>query len=81
VERGDILYLQHIHARNFRAFGDGAHAPELNWDLNRGMNILVGENDAGKTATVDAIRQVLWTALLKCQHQSKSDLLLSWFSR
>ena len=55
------MYLQHVHAKNFRAFGDGITAPELSWELNRGMNILVGENDAGKTAIVDAIRQVLWT--------------------
>ena len=55
------MYLKHIRARNYRAFGDGTTAPELNWDLNPGLNILVGENDAGKTAIVDAIRQVLLT--------------------
>jgi putative ATP-dependent endonuclease of the OLD family len=55
------MYLKRIRARNFRAFGDGATAPELNWDLNPGLNILVGENDAGKTGIVDAIRQILLT--------------------
>jgi putative ATP-dependent endonuclease of OLD family len=25
------------------------------------MNILVGENDSGKTSVIDAIRYVLWT--------------------
>jgi putative ATP-dependent endonuclease of OLD family len=55
------MYLKRIRARNFRAFGDGVTAPELNWDLNPGLNILVGENDAGKTGIVDAIRQVLLT--------------------
>ncbi len=55
------MYLKRICARNFRAFGDGATAPELNWELNPGLNILVGENDAGKTCIVDAIRQVLLT--------------------
>ena len=55
------MYLKRIRARNFRAFGDGATAPELDWELNPGLNILVGENDAGKTGIVDAVRQVLLT--------------------
>ncbi len=55
------MYLKRIRARNFRAFGDGTTAPELDLELNQGLNILVGENDAGKTGIVDAIRQVLLT--------------------
>lgn len=55
------MYLKRIRARNFRSFGDGTPAPELNWELNPGLNILVGENDAGKTGVVEAIRQVLLT--------------------
>lgn len=55
------MYLKRIRARNFRAFGDGTTAPELDLELNPGLNILVGENDAGKTGIVDAIRQVLLT--------------------
>ena len=55
------MYLKRIRARNFRAFGDGATAPELDLVLNPGLNILVGENDAGKTGIVDAIRVVLLT--------------------
>jgi putative ATP-dependent endonuclease of OLD family len=55
------MYLRHIRARNFRAFGDGSATPELDLELNPGLNILVGENDAGKTGIVDAIRQVLLT--------------------
>lgn len=55
------MYLKHIRARNYRAFGDGTSEPALDWELNPGLNILVGENDAGKTGIVDAIRQVLLT--------------------
>ena len=55
------MYLKRIRARNFRAFGDDTIAPELDLELNPGLNILVGENDAGKTGIVDAIRQVLLT--------------------
>lgn len=55
------MYLKHIRARNYRAFGNGTSAPALDWELNPGLNILVGENDAGKTCIVDSIRQVLLT--------------------
>jgi len=55
------MYLRHIRARNYRAFGDGTSAPALDWELNPGLNILVGENDAGKTGIIDSIRQVLLT--------------------
>jgi len=55
------MHLRRIRASNFRAFGDGIALPALDWELSPGMNILVGENDAGKTAVVDAIRHVLWT--------------------
>ena len=53
------MYLKHIRARNYRAFGDGTSA--LDWELNPGLNILVGENDAGNTCIVDSILQVLLT--------------------
>ncbi|MCT9074870.1 ATP-dependent nuclease [Cupriavidus gilardii] len=55
------MYLKRIRARNYRAFGDGTSTPALDWELNPGLNILVGENDAGKTCIVDSIRQVLLT--------------------
>ena len=55
------MYLKRIRSNNFRTFGDGKTSPTLDWELNPGLNILVGENDAGKTAVVDAIRHVLWT--------------------
>lgn len=55
------MYLKRIRASNFRGFGDGTNAPTLDWVLDPGLNILVGENDAGKTGIVDAIRQVLFT--------------------
>jgi len=55
------MYLRRIRASNYRAFGDGSVAAALDWELNPGLNILVGENDAGKTGIIDAIRQVLLT--------------------
>ncbi|MEB3736349.1 AAA family ATPase [Halopseudomonas pachastrellae] len=58
------MHLQRIRAANFRAFGDGAQSPALDWELSPGLNILVGENDSGKTSVIDAIRYVLWTTSL-----------------
>ena len=55
------MHLQRIRVQNFRAFGDGNTSSQLDWNLAPGLNILIGENDAGKTSIIDAIRHVLWT--------------------
>ena len=52
------MFISEIFASGFRCFGvDNA----LMLKLRRGLNILVGPNDAGKTAIIDAPRYVLWT--------------------
>lgn len=53
------MYISKIAIENFRLFGSGAQAFSL--ALNPGLTALVGENDAGKTAVIDAIRLVLGT--------------------
>lgn len=67
------MYLKRIRAANFRAFGDGTQAPTLDWELSPGLNILVGENDSGKTSVVDAIRYVLWTTSYEFVRLFESD--------
>jgi len=52
------MYISEIQAEGFRCFS--AEAP-LQLHLRRGLNVLVGPNDAGKTAILDAPRYVLWT--------------------
>jgi putative ATP-dependent endonuclease of OLD family len=55
--RGGIhLYLKHIELHNFRGFSE----PQV-IEFNKGLNVLVGENDSGKSAIIDAIRFVLGT--------------------
>lgn len=49
------MYLENVNIDGFRLFTD------FNLELNRGMNIIVGENDSGKTALLDAIRYTLGT--------------------
>lgn len=53
------MYISTVRIENFRLFGKGAEAFELS--LKPGLTALVGENDAGKTAVVDALRFVLGT--------------------
>lgn len=60
------MYIDTLNKWNFRKYGvkgdffDSAE-PGLSVRFNRGVNVLVGENDSGKTAIVDAIRYVLKT--------------------
>ncbi|CAI1153846.1 recombination protein F [Serratia proteamaculans] len=53
------MYISEIQIENFRLFGSTEKAFVL--PLNPGLTALVGENDAGKTAVIDAIRLVLGT--------------------
>ncbi len=49
------MYLSNVNIQGFRLFR------QLHLNLNRGLNVLVGENDSGKTALIDAIRYALGT--------------------
>jgi len=47
------MYLENLHIKNFRCIND------LVLDFHKGINILIGENDTGKTAVLDALRVCL----------------------
>lgn len=53
------MYLSKLKIRNFRQFGDGA--TELEIVFQSGVTALVGRNDSGKSAVIDAIRYALLT--------------------
>ncbi len=53
------MYLSRIHIRNFRQFGDDDSSLQVSF--NEGVTALVGRNDSGKTAVIDAIRYALLT--------------------
>jgi len=53
------MYLSHLTLRNFRHFGDNDDKLELS--LSSGVTALVGRNDSGKSAVIDAIRYALLT--------------------
>lgn len=51
------MYLSSLQISNFRCFDDSLHII----NFNPGLTVLVGENDSGKSAIMDAIRIVLGT--------------------
>lgn len=53
------MYVSELRIKNFRQFG--AVEPIFTVQFHEGVTALVGENDAGKTAVIDAIRHVLLT--------------------
>jgi predicted ATP-dependent endonuclease of OLD family len=64
------MYLAQIKLRNFRQFGDGAEALEVTF--NGGVTALVGRNDSGKSAVIDAIRYALLNRdqdFIRLQHE------------
>ena len=59
------MHLSTLRLWNFRQFGSSAafslDTPHLDLGLNPGLSVLIGENDSGKSAIIDAIRLVLKT--------------------
>jgi len=59
------MYLSNIKLWNYRKFGADAELdlekPNLDLNLTKGLNVIIGENDSGKTAIIDAIKLVLKT--------------------
>lgn len=57
--RDPTLQLSRLKIENFRIFGSGSDALDL--EFEPGLTLLVGPNDGGKTAVVDAVRLVVGT--------------------
>jgi putative ATP-dependent endonuclease of OLD family len=59
------MYLSNIKLWNYRKFGSDGKIdptkPHLDLNLTKGLNVIIGENDSGKTAIIDAIKLVLKT--------------------
>ncbi len=53
------MHISNLLIENFRIFGEGKNRLEL--PLNSGLTALIGENDEGKSAVIDALRFVLGT--------------------
>ena len=51
------MYLSKLRLWNFRKYSEGHDgSPGLEVHFHNGLNVLVGENDSGKTAIVDTMR-------------------------
>lgn len=56
------MYLKKLKLYNWRKFNSKADGKAgLTVNFKKGLNVLIGENDSGKTAIIDAIRMVLGT--------------------
>lgn len=59
------MYLSLLNLWNYRKYGKvgevDIHSPHLSVSFSPGLNVLVGENDSGKTAIIDSIKLVLKT--------------------
>ncbi len=59
------MFLSKLKLWNFRKYGSGTgfniDDPDLTVPFSNSLNVLIGENDSGKTAIVDAIKLVLKT--------------------
>lgn len=55
------MIVSELKIYNFRQFKSVNGAPGLKITFHKGLNALIGENDSGKTAVVDALKLVLLT--------------------
>ena len=58
------MYISELKLWNFRKYGGDDFdltKPHIVVPFKKGMNVLIGENDSGKTAIIDAIKYVLKT--------------------
>jgi putative ATP-dependent endonuclease of OLD family len=53
------MRLTSLYIENFRIFGSADNSRQLSLDVRPGLTVLVGENDSGKTAVIDALRLAL----------------------
>jgi putative ATP-dependent endonuclease of OLD family len=72
------MYLHELKLWNFRKYGITgdyfeSSEPGLKIIFNRGVNVLIGENDSGKTTIVDAIRYVLRTQSMEYIQVEEKD--------
>ena len=63
------MYLSSLRIKNFRCFDGNEH----NITFKKGLNVLVGENDSGKSAIMDAIKLVLGTTDMNWYRVEKED--------
>jgi len=76
----DGVFLKELKIWNFRSIGTkdndlsvNKENPGIEISFNPKLNVLIGENDSGKTAVIDAIRYVLGTRTYDNQRLDQND--------
>lgn len=67
------MYLSELRLWNFRKYGSINSEPGLIVPFNNGLNLLVGENDSGKTTIIEAIKYILGTQSNDFQRMTEKD--------
>lgn len=73
------MYIAELKLWNFRRYGSpewNLNKPHLIVPFQKGLNVLIGENDSGKTAILDAIKLVLKTHAYEWIRVEESDFHL-----
>ena len=71
------MYIEKVEIENFRVFGEKKEIY-----FQKGLNMLIGENNSGKTAVIDAIRLVLSLGTYKRNmYMDESDFHVDEFGR
>ena len=77
------MYLSNIKLWNFRKFGTlgdiDLQCPNLDLSFTKGLNVLIGENDSGKSAILEAIKMVLKTHAYERLMWVKEDFYEQYF--
>lgn len=67
------MIISELKLYNFRKFKSSDGLPGLTISFHKGLNALIGENDSGKTAVIDALKLVLLTQSNDYIHPVEED--------
>lgn len=74
------MFIEKLYLWNFRKYGSNdsidLKVPNLQVSFKKGMNVLIGENDSGKTTIVDAIRYILNTKSFESIRYEEKDFYM-----
>ncbi|MBC1666766.1 AAA family ATPase [Listeria welshimeri] len=71
------MILKELKIWDFRQFSSTVDSPGLEVQFHKGVNVLIGENDSGKSTVIDAIKIVLQTQSNEYVRISEDDFNLN----
>lgn len=71
------MILKELKIWDFRQFSSKVDSPGLEVQFHKGVNVLIGENDSGKSTVIDAIKIVLQTQSNEYVRISEDDFNLN----